>query len=162
MTKEIITEERLEIFEKEMIKIMEKPGPLIPGLQAAQNIFGCVPISVQKIISGYVKESVGKINGVVTFYSQFSLEPKGDTIVSVCMGTACYVRGSNVILDKTVQITNCEAGKTSDDGKYSIVATRCIGACGLAPVITVNDEVHGNLSVVDVPNLIGGENENKQ
>ncbi len=78
------------------------------------------------------------------------------------MGTACYVRGSNVILDKTVQLTKCEAGKTSDDGKYSIVATRCIGTCGLAPVITVNDEVYDNLSVAEVPDLIGGENENKQ
>ncbi len=122
-------------------------GPLMPTLHEAQKIFGCVPVDVQKIISKELGESVAKINGVVTFYSQFSLEPKGETIISICLGTACYVRGAQSIIDKYAQKLGVEVGGTTKDGKFTIEATRCIGACGLAPVLTIGGDVHGNLTV---------------
>ncbi len=122
-------------------------GPLMPTLHEAQKIFGCVPVEVQKIISRELGESVAKINGVVTFYSQFSLEPKGETVIGICLGTACYVRGAQSIIDKYTQKLGVEVGGTTEDGKFTIEATRCIGACGLAPVLTIGEDVHGNLTV---------------
>ncbi len=122
-------------------------GPLMPTLHEAQKIFGCIPIDIQNIISRELGESVAKINGVVTFYSQFSLEPKGETVIGICLGTACYVRGAQSIIDKYSQKLGIEVGSTTEDGKFTIEATRCIGACGLAPVLTIGENVHGNLTV---------------
>ena len=121
----------------------KKPGPLMPTLHDAQRIFGCVPIEVQKIISKELGESVAKINGVVTFYSHFSIEPKGKHVISVCLGTACYVRGSQLVIDEFSKILGIAPGKTTEDGEYTLEATRCIGACGLAPVFTVDGHVYG-------------------
>lgn len=128
-------------------KNKDKKGPLMPTLHEAQKIFGCVPVEVQKIISKELGESVAKINGVVTFYSQFSLEPKGKTIIGICLGTACYVRGAQSIIDKYSQKLNVGVGETTEDGEFTLEATRCIGACGLAPVLTIGEEVYGNLTV---------------
>ena len=153
----IMTKEKEKEFRIKLEDIKTKRGPLMLALQDAQAIFGCVPIEVQKIISQELRISVAKINGVVTFYSQFSIHPKGENIVSVCMGTACYVRGSQVILNKAEELTKCKPGKTSSDGKYSLVATRCVGACGLAPVVGLNEEVHGNVVVSDVENILRGD-----
>lgn len=110
----------------------------------AQNIFGCIPIEVQKIISEELGESVAKINGVVTFYSNFSTEPKGKHVISVCMGTACYVKGAKTILDAISDMLNIEPGQTTKDGLFTLENTRCIGACGLAPVFMIGDKVYGN------------------
>ena len=93
--------------------------------------------------------------GVATFYSQFALEPKGKYVISVCLGTACYVKGSQQVLDKICEELGTASGKTSDDGMFTIQATRCIGACGLAPVMTINDEVHGRITADDVPAILG-------
>ncbi len=128
-------------------KNKSKRGPLMPTLQEAQKIFGCVPVEVQKIISNGLDESVAKINGVVTFYSQFTLEPKGETVISICLGTACYVKGTQSIIDKFTKKLGIEVGGTTEDGKFTVDATRCIGACGLAPVLTIGDVVHGNMTV---------------
>ncbi len=125
----------------------KKPGPLMPTLHKAQKIFGCVPLEVQKIISHELDVQLAKIYGVVTFYAQFSLEPKGKYVVGVCMGTDCYVKGAQKILDQIGADVNLAVGETSSDGKFTLEATRCIGACGLAPVFTVNEEVYGNVSV---------------
>lgn len=144
--KDFITDERLKELDNVMNKHLNQPGPLMPTLHDAQHIFGCVPVEIQKIISKKLNVSVAKINGVVTFYSQFSLEPKGKHIVGVCLGTACYVRGSQNIIDAISKEINLEVGKTSDDGKFTLEATRCIGACGLAPVFTVGEDVYGNIS----------------
>lgn len=147
----IITEEKMKQFNVELEKYKKIDGPLMPTLQSAQSIFGCVPIEVQKVISENLDLSIAKINGVVTFYGQFSTEPKGDTIISICIGTACYVRGAQALIDKACQDLGINPGKTTADKKYSLVGTRCIGACGLAPVITVKangeEEVHGKLTV---------------
>lgn len=140
----IITERQLEELKTQILIHKKKPGPLMPTLHDAQRIFGCIPIDIQKIIAKELNESVAKINGVVTFYSHFSIEPKGKHIIGVCLGTACYVRGSQLIIDEIRKMLQIEPGETSTDGKFSLEATRCIGACGLAPVFTIDGKVYGS------------------
>lgn len=142
-----ITKEKLTKLYAAMERNKLKPGPLMPTLHEAQQIFGCVPIEIQKLISRELHESVAKINGVVTFYGQFSIDPKGENVINVCLGTACYVRGSQGVLDAFVDELALKAGQTSEDGKFTLQATRCIGACGLAPIFTVNETVYGNATV---------------
>ena len=139
-----ITPEKMEKFMAEVNANKKKPGPLMPTLHAAQEIFGCIPLEVQKIISKELDISVSTINGVVTFYSRFSTEPKGKHIVGVCLGTACYVRGSQDILDAVSKELEIGVGETTKDGEFTLQATRCLGACGLAPVFTIGEEVFGN------------------
>ena len=139
-----ITQEKLD----ELMAVIEenktKNGPLMPTLHEAQRIFGCIPISIQKIISKELGISVSEINGVVTFYAQFSTEPKGKHVIAVCLGTACYVRGSQAIIDEFKKQLHINSNQTSEDGNYTLMETRCIGACGLAPVFTVDGVVYGN------------------
>jgi NADH:ubiquinone oxidoreductase subunit E len=142
----VMNDEQVVELKKRINKHMQKPGPLMPTLHDAQEIFGCVPIVVQKIISEELNESIAKINGVVTFYSHFSVEPKGKNVIGVCLGTACYVRGAQEIIDAMSDVLNIKAGETSEDGLFTLEATRCIGACGLAPVFTINGEVFGSAS----------------
>jgi NADH:ubiquinone oxidoreductase 24 kD subunit len=97
---------------------------------------------------------LAEIYGVATFYSQFSLEPKGDYVIGVCLGTACYVKGSQSVIDRVCKDLDLEVGKTSADGKFTIVATRCVGACGLAPVMTINEDVYGKIVADDVPGIL--------
>ncbi|MFA6890342.1 MAG: NAD(P)H-dependent oxidoreductase subunit E, partial [Bacilli bacterium] len=139
----VISEEQLSEFKTKMVEHKKKPGPLMPILHDAQHIFGCVPLHIQKIIAEELGESVAKINGVVTFYSHFSIEPKGKHIVSVCLGTACYVRGSQLVIDEISKILQIKPGETSADGEFTLEASRCIGACGLAPVFTIDGHVYG-------------------
>lgn len=134
------------------IKLMQ--GSTMPALQTAQEIYGYLPIEVQKIVADELEVSLEHVFGVATFYSQFSLEPKGKFQVGVCLGTACYVRGSGKIMDEFVRKLKIESGGCTDDGKYSLVATRCIGCCGLAPVLTVNEDVYGNVTTDDVDKII--------
>ena len=129
-------------------------GALIPVLHKAQGIYGYLPIEVQKIIADELGMSLTEVYGVVTFYAQFSLYPKGEYNIGVCLGTACYVKGSGDILEEIKKRLNVEVGKCTDDGKFSLEATRCIGACGLAPVLTVNEEVYGKLVVDDVEGIL--------
>ena len=121
-------------------------GPLITILEQAQDIFGYLPEKVLKIISEELEISLAKIYGVVTFYSFFSLYPKGKYNISVCLGTACYVKGSGDIYDKLQSTLGIKGGQCTADGKFSLEACRCVGACGLAPVMTVNGEVYGRLT----------------
>jgi NADH-quinone oxidoreductase E subunit len=129
-------------------------GALMPVLQEAQSIFGCVPMDVQKIIADGLKTTLAEVYGVATFYSQFSLEPKGKYVCGVCLGTACYVKGSQKILDRLCDELNVKAGKTTEDGSFTVEATRCLGACGLAPVMMINDEVYGRLTEEEVPGIL--------
>lgn len=129
-------------------------GALIPVLHEAQGIFGYLPIEVQKKISDGLDVPMSEIYGIVTFYTQFSIYPKGQYQIGVCLGTACYVKGSGDILERIKQRLGIEVGQCSDDGRFSLEATRCIGACGLAPVLTVNDEVYGRLTVDDVDDIL--------
>lgn len=130
------------------------PGALMPVLQQAQVLYGYLPIEVQSIIAEGLGLSLEEVYGVVTFYAQFSLNPKGQYNVAVCLGTACYVKGSGGILEKIEQKLGVERGGISPDGKFSLEATRCIGACGLAPVMTVNGEVYGRLTTADVDRIL--------
>ena len=129
-------------------------GSMMPILQQAQEIYGYLPIEVQKMIAEGLDVSLEEVYGVATFYSQFQLNPKGEIAIAVCLGTACYVKGSGDIVEAFSQKLNVAVGSTSPDGKYSIEATRCIGACGLAPVLTVNGEVYGRLTVDDVDSIL--------
>lgn len=129
-------------------------GSLMPILQKAQDIYGYLPIEVQIIISNELNIPLEKIYGVVTFYSQFSLNPKGQYKISVCLGTACYVKGSGDIYNKLMEKLGIDSGECTPDGRFSLEACRCIGACGLAPVLTVNEEVFGRLTVDDVDTIL--------
>ena len=129
-------------------------GKLMPILQEAQEIYGYLPIEVQKIIADKTGTPLEEIFGIASFYAQFKLNPDGQYAIAVCLGTACYVKGSGDIIEAFSQKLNVPVGSTSADGKYSIEATRCIGACGLAPVLTVNGEVYGRLTVDDVDSII--------
>ncbi|MCM1992375.1 NADH-quinone oxidoreductase subunit NuoE [Oceanirhabdus seepicola] len=129
-------------------------GPLIPVLHGIQDEFGYLPEEVLKIVSEELNVSLSEIYGVATFYSFFSLEPKGEYVIRVCIGTACYVKGSQKILDKLSEDLNVEVGKTSEDGKFTLEGCRCIGACGLAPVITINDKVYGRLVPEDIDDIL--------
>lgn len=122
------------------------PGAIMPALQKAQEIYGYLPIEVQKMVADGLDKPLDEIYGVSTFYSQFSLSPKGEYKISVCMGTACYVKGSQKVLDEIQNQLGIKSGECTEDGKFSIDACRCIGACGLAPVLTINDDVHGRLT----------------
>ena len=132
----------------------EQKGALMPVLQAAQNIFGCVPLDVQEIIADGLGVTLSEVYGVATFYSQFSLQPKGEYVCGVCLGTACYVKGSGDVYSKLMEKLGIEGGECTPDGKFSLVACRCIGACGLAPVITINDDVYGRLVPDDIDEIL--------
>ena len=129
-------------------------GALIPVLHEAQEVYGYLPMNVQKTIAEELGVSLAEVYGVVTFYTQFSLNPKGRFKINVCMGTACYVKGSGVILDKFKEKLGIDVGEMTEDGRFSLDACRCIGACGLAPVIMINDDVHGRLAPEDIEGII--------
>lgn len=129
-------------------------GAAIPVLHEAQNIYGYLPIEVQTMIAEGLNVPLAEIYGIVTFYAQFSLNPKGEYQIGVCLGTACYVKGSGDILEKVKQILGINVGECTPDGKFSLDATRCIGACGLAPVITINDDVYGRLTVDEIEGIL--------
>lgn len=132
----------------------EQKGALMPVLQEAQNIYGYLPIEVQKIIAEGLNVPLEEVYGVVTFYAQFSLNPKGKYNIGVCLGTACYVKGSQEVYDKVSEILKIKGGEVTDDGLFSLEATRCIGCCGLAPVMTVGDDVYGKLTADMIPDII--------
>lgn len=134
-------------------------GALMPVLQQAQGVYGYLPIEVQEIIATEMDIPLEKVYGVVTFYAQFSLNPKGKYTISVCLGTACYVKGSGDIFNKLSEILGIKGGETTPDGKFTLVDCRCIGACGLAPVLTVNDDVYGRLTVDDVADILAKYND---
>lgn len=148
------TSDQEKQLREKLAEIKKMQGALMPALQTAQVIYGYLPIEVQQIIAEELDVSMEEVFGVATFYSQFTLNPQGEYQVSVCMGTACYVKGSGDVLDKFKQEMGIDAGECSEDGRYSLVATRCIGCCGLAPVLTVNDKVYGKVTVDDVSRIL--------
>lgn len=132
----------------------QMPGVVMPALQKAQEIYGYLPIEVQRMVADALDKPLAEIYGVATFYSQFSLTPKGEYRVGVCLGTACYVKGSGKIFDKLKEKLEIEDGGCTPDGKFSLEACRCIGACGLAPVITINEDVYGRLSGDELDSIL--------
>ncbi len=127
-------------------------------MQKAQDIYGYLPVEVQNTIAEGMEVPLEKVYGVATFYAQFSLTPKGDCHISVCLGTACYVRGSGDIYNKLQEVLGIAGDECTEDRKFSLTACRCIGACGLAPVLTVNDDVYGRLTVDDVEGIVAKYN----
>ena len=132
----------------------DDPGAVMPVLQEAQGIYGYLPIEVQTMIAKGLDVPVEEVYGVSTFYSQFSLSPKGKYNISICLGTACYVKGAGDLMNKFSELLGIDAEECTPDGKFSLTACRCIGACGLAPVLTVNDDVYGRLVVDDVQGIL--------
>jgi NADP-reducing hydrogenase subunit HndA len=124
----------------------DMPGIVLPALQKAQEIYGYVPRPVQQIIADFAHKPLSEVYGVATFYSQFNLEPKGRNQISVCLGTACYIKGSGKILQMLQEKLNVNESGVTEDGRFSIDSCRCLGCCGMAPVMKVNDDVYGNLS----------------
>ena len=132
----------------------EETTPLMMILSDIQKEYGYIPLEVQELVSQKTGISVAEIYGVVTFYSFFSLRPKGKYIIGCCLGTACYVKGSGDVFDRLCERLGIGADECTPDGRFSLTACRCIGACGLAPVLTVNDEVYGRLTVDDVDTIL--------
>lgn len=123
----------------------KKPGSAMAALQKAQEVYGYLPVEVLRVVAEAVGKSLEEVYGIATFYAQFSLAPKGKYRISVCLGTACYVKGSGKILEKLEEKLGIQAGDCQDNGLFSLDSTRCIGACALAPVFTVNDDVYGRI-----------------
>ena len=143
---------------KEILKIIEKYAdektPLMMILSDVQSKYGYIPLEVQEIISEATGIPVAEIYGVITFYSLFSLKPKGKYVIGVCLGTACYVKGAQQVCDKFCELLNVAPGETTEDGLFTIDALRCIGACGIAPAVTINGKVYPKLTVQEVPKII--------
>lgn len=129
-------------------------GELINVLHKAQGIFGYLPAEVQEVIAKELSISVAHVYGVVTFYSFFTMLPKGEHPVSICLGTACYVRGAEKVIDEFKRILNINVGETTSDGKFSLACLRCVGACGLAPVVLVGEKVYGRVAPDGVKEII--------
>lgn len=129
-------------------------GSLMQVMQEAQEIYGYLPLEVQTIIADGMGVSVEQVYGIATFYAQFALSPKGEHQISVCLGTACYVKGSQDIIDRISEVLGIQSGECTPDGKFSLEACRCIGACGLAPVLTVGEDVYGRLTKADVDTIL--------
>lgn len=152
------TPEQAAELKKALDELKDVPGPLMKALQKAQEIYGWLPKEVQNTIAEAFDVPLEEIYGIATFYSQFNLNPSGKNKVGICLGTACYVKGSGEILKAFEDRLKITAGNTTADRNFTLEATRCIGCCGLAPVLTVNGEVYGKVSVDDVDKILSKYN----
>ena len=148
------TDERLEKIKEVIASHKDTKGALIPVMHEVQDTYGYLPEEVLQLVSEELGVPMSEIYGVATFYSIFSLKPKGEHLIRVCLGTACYVKGSQLLIDKLSELLNISVGETTEDGKFTLEATRCLGACGLAPVMTIGDKVYGRLSPEDIPGIL--------
>ena len=146
--------EKLKRLETYIDSVEEKEGCLINVLHEAQDIFGYLPRDVQLFISRKLGFTAAKVFGVVTFYSYFTIEPRGKHVINICMGTACFVKGAEKILEEFKAQLKIKDGNKSEDGLFTIDTLRCVGACGLAPVVTVDGKVFGRVKVEDVEKII--------
>lgn len=146
--------EKIEDFKLFIYEHKETQGALMPVLQEAQGVFGYLPLEILQLISRLLNIPMAEIYGVATFYSQFSFIPKGENIISVCLGTACYVKGAQAILEEIESQLGIKAGFTTPDLKFSITSTRCVGDCSLAPVIIINEDVYPRVAKNDVKEVI--------
>ena len=146
--------EKTAILEAYISENLDVKGALIPVMQKAQELFGYLSFETMELISERMDVPVSEIYGVATFYALFSLKPKGEYIISVCTGTACYVKGAQAVLDEVKKQLGIGSGETTPDGKFSIQDTRCLGCCGLAPVMTINNDVYGRLDPADVKDIL--------
>lgn len=147
-----IDPERMKKLEEIINKHKVEEGALIPILHEAQELFGYLPEEVQQKIADGLGISLAEVYGVATFYSRFTLTPKGKYNIQLCLGTACYVKGADKILVKLEELLGIKVGETTADGKFSLEGARCVGACGLAPVMVINEEVYGKVT----PEMVKG------
>ena len=152
------TPEQKKAFDEALEELKTVPGPLMKALQKAQEIYGYLPQEIQIRIAETFDVPLSEIYGIATFYSQFNLYPRGEYKIGICLGTACYVKGSGDILERFKTKLGIEPGQTTPDRKFTLEATRCIGCCGLAPVLTVNDEVYGKVTPDDVDKILAKYN----
>jgi NADP-reducing hydrogenase subunit HndA len=148
------TTEQSQQLKKALSELKSVKGAIVMAMQRAQDIYGYLPIEVQTRIADAFDIPLEEVYGIATFYAQFNINPAGKYKVGVCLGTACYVRGSGEIIAKIEEKLNVKPGQTTPDGKFTLEATRCIGCCGLAPVLTVGDRVYGNLTTADVEKIL--------
>lgn len=146
--------EEIENFKMFIQDHKDTPGALMPVLQEAQEVFGFLPLEILQIISRQLNIPMSEIYGVATFYSQFTFIPKGENVISVCLGTACYVKGAQAILEEIERVLEIKSGSTTPDLKFSINSTRCVGECSLAPVITINEDIYAKVTKDKVKELI--------
>lgn len=146
--------ERLDRVMEAIERFRPMNGALIPVLHEIQDIYGYLPEEVLRLVSAELKLPMAEIYGVATFYSFFSLQPKGDHVVRVCLGTACYIKGAQAVLDRLSLELDVAVQATTEDGAFTLEATRCLGACGLAPVMTVGEKVHGRLNANQIPAIM--------
>ncbi|HBR31488.1 MAG TPA: NADH-quinone oxidoreductase subunit NuoE [Clostridiales bacterium] len=153
-----LTKDQIDTNQAKLIEFIAKhkdtDGPLMPIMQKAQELFGYLSMDTMTLIADSLDIPVSEIYGVATFYSQFSLNAKGEKTISVCTGTACYVKGAQDILDEVKAQLGINVGETTADGRFSIIDTRCLGCCGLAPVLVVNNDVYGRLVPADVKGIL--------
>ena len=154
MAKVTISEKKLQELKDICKSFNNEKGELINVLHKAQGLFGYLPAEIQEVISKELNVSVAHVYGVVTFYSFFTMTPKGEHPISICLGTACYVRGADKVLEEFKRILNIQVGETSTDGKFSLSCLRCVGACGLAPVVMVGEKVYGRVSPDGVKDIV--------
>lgn len=154
MPKIKLAENTVQIIKEVCAEFDNKEGELINVLHKVQSKLGYLPAEVQEVIAKELKTSVAKVYGVVTFYSFFTMIPQGEFPISICMGTACYVRGAEQVLAEFKRQLKVEVGESTDDGKFSINCLRCVGACGLAPVVTVGEKVYGRVAPSEVKKII--------
>lgn len=147
-------DEKLAELNTVIEEFRDQPGALIPVLHKAQQIYGYLPEEVQYHVSQGLRVPLADVYGVVTFYALFTMTPRGENNIAVCLGTACYVKGAGELVSKINDELGIKIGEISQDRKFSLEATRCIGACGLAPVLTVNEEVHGRLDASQLDDLL--------
>ncbi len=148
------TPEQKKLLDEIIARHKDQRGAILPVLQEAQDVYGYLPVEVQTMIADGLGVSLEEVFGVSTFYSQFSLTPKGKYNISICLGTACYVKGAAAVLDKLSSVLGIQPEECTADGKFSLTACRCIGACGLAPVLTVNGDVYGRLTPDEVEQIL--------
>jgi NADH-quinone oxidoreductase subunit E len=149
-----LNEKLFEELDQFIENIPDKQGALISVLHKAQNIFGYLPQDVQRFVAKKLNIPVSKVNGVVTFYSYFTEVPTGKYVINICMGTACFVKGAGDVLEEFERRLKIKVGETTEDGKYTLQVLRCVGACGLAPVVTVNDKVYGHFTKKHVDKVL--------
>ncbi|MGI5920407.1 MAG: NAD(P)H-dependent oxidoreductase subunit E [Syntrophomonadaceae bacterium] len=150
----VFKEEKYRELDSFIETLEEKKGSLITVLHKAQSIFGYLPYEVQSYVGEKLNIPSSKVNGVVTFYSYFTEQPKGEHVIQVCLGTACFVRGSDAVLKMLEEKLDTKAGKTTKDGKFSLDPLRCIGACGLAPVLTIDGKVYGQVTPNQIDSIL--------
>ena len=146
--------EAVDLIKSICKKYKNEPSPLMIVLSEVQKEYGYIPLEVQEIISDELNVPVSDIYGVVTFYSFFSLTPKGKYVIGVCLGTACYVKGGQNVIDKFADILKIKPGETTEDGLFTLDALRCIGACGIAPAISINGKVYPKVALADCVKIV--------